>query len=225
MIRSYPGYFITLEGPEGCGKTYQLPFIVEDLRSQSLTVYPTREPGGNKISEQIREVIHANENSDMHFRAETLLYQAARAQTVERVFIPALKRGEILISDRYYDSTVAYQGFGHKQDLNEIKRLISYATGGLTPDLTILFDLDPAIGRQRKIDNGSEMNRMDLLPPEFYERVRAGYLQMANEEPNRFRVVDGNQTRGEVFADLKREIENSLYANGFLERGKISPER
>lgn len=225
MQRQYPGYFITLEGGEGCAKTYQLPFIVESLRQKGLRVFPTREPGGNSIGEQIREVLHNKRNVDMHTRTETLLYQAARAQFVEQTLLPHLADGKIVISDRYLDSTLAYQGYGHQRDINEILPLINYATGGLVPDLTVLIDLDPEIGAERKKLNDSEINRMDLLPPEFYERVRAGYLKMAHEDPDRWVIVDGNQSRELVFADLQREIENRLTLSGFIESDRRSVER
>jgi dTMP kinase len=224
-MRKYPGYFITLEGGEGCGKTCQMPPLIEFLRQKGLTVYPTREPGGNPIGEQIREVLHNKENVKMHPRTETLLYQAARAQFVEETVIPGLTEGQIVISDRYFDSTLAYQGYGHQRDIREILSLINYATGGLTPDLTVLIDLDPKIGDERKKVNGSEINRMDLMPPEFYKRVRAGYLKMAKEDPGRWAIVDGNQSRELVFADLRREIENRLALSGFIESDRRSVER
>ena len=134
--------FITLEGPEGSGKTSHIPHLVEYLRSQGRVVFPTREPGGTSIGEQIREVIHDLKNVEMHPRTETLLYQAARAQIVEQVIKPRLAAGEIVLSDRYYDSTIAYQGYGHQQNLEQVRQLVAYATGGLTPHLTILLDLD-----------------------------------------------------------------------------------
>ena len=145
--------FITLEGPEGSGKTSQLPALVEYLREKGYTIFPTREPGGTSIGEQIREVIHDLKNVEMHPRTETLLYQAARAQIVEEVFKPRLAAGEVVISDRYYDSTIAYQGYGHQQDLGQVRALVKYATGGLTPDLTILLDVDIETGLKRKTQN------------------------------------------------------------------------
>jgi dTMP kinase len=224
-MRKYPGYFITLEGGEGSGKTCQIPQLVESLCQKGLKVFPTREPGGNSIGEQIREVLHNKRNVDMHTRTETLLYQAARAQFVEQTLLPQLAEGRIVISDRYSDSTRAYQGYGYQRDLGQISMLIDYATGGVAPDFTVLIDLDPKIGAERKKLNGSEMNRMDLLPPEFYERVRKGYMKMVKEEPNRWVVIDGDQPKELVFADLKREIENRLTLNGFIESDRRSVER
>ena len=142
--------FITLEGPEGSGKTSHIKPLTEWLSGQGYKVFATREPGGTDIGEQIRAVIHDLKNTEMHPRTETLLYQAARAQIVEQVIKPRLAAGEIVISDRYYDSTIAYQGYGHQQNLEEVRSLVKYATGGLNPDLTILLDIDVEAGLKRK---------------------------------------------------------------------------
>src|SRR6185503_11755158 len=172
ILRSnHPDMFITLEGPEGSGKTSHIPPLVEYLREKGHIVFPTREPGGTSIGEQIREVIHDLKNVEMHPRTETLLYQAARAQIVEQVIKPRLAAGEIVISDRYYDSTIAYQGHGHQQDLEQVRALVKYATGGLDPDLTVLLDVDVEEGLQRKKKNNEEWNRMDDHAIQFYQRV------------------------------------------------------
>ena len=181
--------FITLEGPEGSGKTSPIPYLVEYLRAKGHTVFPTREPGGTSISEQVREIIHDLKNAEMHPRTETLLYQAARAQIVAQVIRPRLAEGEIVLSDRYADSTIAYQGFGHRQDIEEIQALIDYATQGLVPDLTILLDLDVKIGLRRK-QKADEWNRLDAYTLEFHRRVRNGYLEMAKRESERWVVID-----------------------------------
>ena len=197
--------FITLEGPEGSGKTSHIPYLVEYLRERGFTVFPTREPGGTSIGEQIREVIHDLKNVEMHPRTETLLYQAARAQIVEQVFKPRLAVGEIVISDRYYDSTIAYQGYGHKQDLEQVRALVKYATGGLVPDLTVLLDVDVEEGlRRKKKDN--EWNRMDAYTVEFHQRVRAGYLEMVQAEPGRWVVVDAGKEWQIVQDNLREKI-------------------
>lgn len=204
--------FITLEGPEGSGKTSHIPHLVEYLREKGHTVFPTREPGGTSIGEQIREVIHDLKNQEMHPRTETLLYQAARAQIVEQVFKPRLADGEIVISDRYYDSTIAYQGYGHQQDLEQVRALVKYATGGLVPDLTVLLDVDVEEGlRRKKKDN--EWNRLDAYTVEFHQRVHAGYLEMVKAEPKRWVVVDANQSWENVQAHLREVILSRLRAN------------
>ena len=201
--------FITLEGPEGSGKTSHIPHLVEYLREQGRVVFPTREPGGTSISEQIRDILHDLKNAEMHARTETLLYQAARAQIVEQVIQPHLLAGEIVISDRYYDSTIAYQGYGHQQDLEQVRGLVRYATGGLTPDLTILLDLDVEVGLGRK-KNDKDWNRMDAKTVEFHQRVRRGYLEMVKQEPRRWVVVNSDQTWDAVQAELKQVIVERL---------------
>ena len=201
--------FITLEGPEGSGKTSHIPYLVEYLREKGYTVFPTREPGGTSIGEQIREVIHDLKNVEMHPRTETLLYQAARAQIVEQIIKLRLDDGGIVISDRYYDSTIAYQGYGHQQDLEQIRALVKYATGGLVPDLTVLLDVDVEEGlRRKKKDN--EWNRLDAYTVEFHRRVHAGYLEMVKAEPDRWIVVDANRKWDEVQEELRKAIVSRL---------------
>ncbi len=202
--------FITLEGPEGSGKTSHISHLVEFLREKGYTVFPTREPGGTSISEQIRDVLHDMKNAEMHPRTETLLYQAARAQIVEQVIKPRLADGEIVLSDRYYDSTIAYQGYGHQQNLDDVRALVKYATGGLTPDLTILLDLDVEVGLKRKTQNATEWNRLDAYTVEFHKRVRAGYLEMVQAEPQRWVVVNSEQAWESVQAELRKVILEKL---------------
>jgi dTMP kinase len=197
--------FITLEGPEGSGKTSHIPHLVAFLREKGYIVFPTREPGGTSIGEQIRDVIHDMKNAEMHPRTETLLYQAARAQIVEEVLRPRLQDGEIVLSDRYADSTIAYQGYGHGQPLEQVRQLVTYATGGLVPDLTILLDLDVETGLQRK-SKQEEWNRMDAYTVDFHRRVRAGYLEMAAAEPSRWRLVDSGQKWDVVQEELRSVI-------------------
>jgi dTMP kinase len=213
--------FITLEGPEGSGKTSHIPHLVEYLREKGYRVFPTREPGGTSISEQIRGILHDMKNAEMHPRTETLLYQAARAQIVEEVIKPRLADGEIVISDRYYDSTIAYQGYGHRQNLEEIRALVKYATGGLTPDLTVLLDVDVEEGLRRK-KKGNEWNRLDAYTVEFHQRVRAGYLEMAQREPQRWVVVNAEQEWDVVQEELRRIVSFRLKATNRLD-GTLSP--
>lgn len=201
--------FITLEGPEGSGKTSHIPPLVEYLRGKGHIVFPTREPGGTMIGEQIREVIHDLKNVEMHPRTETLLYQAARAQIVEQVIKPRLKAGEIVISDRYYDSTIAYQGYGHQQDLEQVRALVKYATGGLIPDLTVLLDVDIEEGLKRK-KKDNEWNRLDAYTVEFHQRVRAGYLEMVKQELDRWVIVDAGREWEPVQEEVRRVIEARL---------------
>jgi dTMP kinase len=202
--------FITLEGPEGSGKTSHVPALVEHLKAQGYAVFATREPGGTSIGEQIRVVIHDLKNVEMHPRAETLLYQAARAQIVEQVIRPRLTTGEIVISDRYADSTMAYQGYGHQQDLEQVRALVRYATGGLAPDLTVLLDVDVEVGLRRKTQDGNEWNRLDAYTIDFHKRVRAGYLEMASAEPTRWIVIDAGREWPKVQDDLRGAILDRL---------------
>ena len=201
--------FITLEGPEGSGKTSHITPLVDYLRALGHNVFATREPGGTSIGEQIREVIHSLKNTDMHPRAETLLYQAARAQIVEEVIRPKLSDGSIVLCDRYADSTIAYQGYGHRQDLDQVRSLVAYATGGLVPDLTILLDLDVEVGLKRK-QNENEWNRLDAYDLAFHKRVRAGYLELVHQEPARWNIVDANQEWQTVQDGLRKVIEEKL---------------
>jgi len=197
--------FITLEGPEGSGKTSHILPLVDFLRGKGYKVYATREPGGTPIGEKIRAVIHDLKNIDMHPHTETLLYQAARAQFVEQVIKLRLGAGEIVLSDRYADSTLAYQGYGHQQNIDEIRGLVNYATGNLIPDLTILLDIDVETGLRRKA-NGDEWNRLDAYPVEFHQRVRRGYLELVKAEPWRWVIVDANQTWDVVHQNLQNII-------------------
>lgn len=195
--------FITLEGPEGSGKTMQLPRLADFLRQSGFDVLTTREPGGTSISEQIRTVLHNLENKEMNPRTEILLFQASRAQLVEQVIRPHLNKGGIVISDRYADSTLAYQGYGHQVDIDTLSVLVSFATGGLKPDLTILLDVDVEIGLRRKELKG-EWNRLDAYNLEFHQRVRQGYRQLVQAEPKRWEVIDASQSPVQVQNEIRR---------------------
>jgi dTMP kinase len=201
--------FITIEGPEGSGKTSQLPKLADYLRQDGYDVLTTREPGGTSISEQIRTVLHNLENKEMNPRTEILLFQASRAQLVEQVIKPHLLKGGIVLSDRYADSTLAYQGYGHQIEIEPLKVLVSFATGGLKPDLTILLDVDVEIGLRRKELKG-EWNRLDAYDLQFHQRVRQGYLLLAREEPGRWEVIDANQSPAQVQNEMRRVIVSRL---------------
>lgn len=198
--------FITLEGPEGSGKSSQMPLLAEFLRQQGQVVLTTREPGGTPIGDQVREILTNMRNTSMHARTETLLFCAARAQLVNEVIRPHLERGEIVISDRYADSTLAYQGFGHGNDLDVLHGLLQFATGGLWPDLTLLLDLPVETGLQRKRSGGVEWNRLDAYEVEFHHRVRHGFLAMACAEAARWRIIDATQPCEQVQAALRAAV-------------------
>lgn len=184
--------FITFEGTEGSGKTSQIKPAADFLIRQGCDVLTLREPGGTPIGEQIRKVLFNLENTEMHPRTEILLFQASRAQLVEDVITPHLRKGGIVLCDRYADSTLAYQGFGYQLDLEPLRALIAFATQALKPDLTLLFDLDVEVGLQRRA-SGGEWNRLDAYDLAFYQRVRQGYHQLAGEEPQRWVIIDAEQ--------------------------------
>jgi dTMP kinase len=202
--------FITLEGPEGSGKSMQICDLAEFLRQQGRQVLTTREPGGTFIGDQIREVIMRMENTMMSPRAEILLFCAARAQIVEEVIRPSLEKGLVVISDRYADSTLAYQGYGHGLDLAILKQILHFATGGLVPDLTLLLDVDVEEGLKRRRIGGGEWNRLDAQQLAFHQRVRQGYLKMATEEPDRWRIIDARQKPDRVQSDIQAAISSKL---------------
>jgi dTMP kinase len=202
--------FITLEGPEGSGKTSHIQPLSDWLAALGRPVYSTREPGGTAIGEQIRHVIHDLNNTEMHPRTEALLYQAARAQIVEQVLRPRLAAGEIVLCDRYYDSTLAYQGYGHQViPLEELRQIIRFATGGLTPDLTVLLDLDVETGLARK-GRQDEWNRLDAFTVDFHQRVRTGYHELLKLEPARWVLVDAALPWENVQACLQKVISERL---------------
>lgn len=185
--------FITLEGPDGSGKTKQIQPLANFLKEKGYTVFTAREPGGTAIGDQVRDILMNLDNTSMRPRTETLLFCAARAQLVEEVIRPHLEKGEVVLLDRYADSTMAYQGYGHQNDLALIKNLLVFATGGLKPDLTLLLDVDPEVGLRRRQVGGGEWNRLDAYQLQYHQRVRQGYLKMAAAEPDRWRVIDASQ--------------------------------
>ena len=205
---------MTFEGPEGSGKTTQIRLLYEKLVERGSPTVCTREPGGTLIGEQIRNVLHDLKNKAMRPSTEVLLYSAARAQHVGQVIRPALERGEIVISDRYAESTLAYQGYGHGLDLNTLKMITEFATGGLQPDLVIYLDLDVAIGLQRKLrdrrEGRGEWNRMDQQDIAFHRQVREGYLEMARRDPDRWLVIDATQPIKVVHRVISNRVETLL---------------
>lgn len=202
--------FITLEGPDGSGKSIQIPPLAEYLRQQGYEVLTTREPGGTNIGDQIRQVIMKLGNTSMHPRTEILLFCAARAQICEEVLRPNLQRGVVVISDRYADSTLAYQGYGHGVDLEQLRLLLDFATGGLKPDLTLLLDITAEEGLKRRQSSGGEWNRLDAYEISFHKRVREGYLELVRAEPDRWKVIDAKQTPEMVQSNLRKLILEKL---------------
>lgn len=201
--------FITLEGPEGSGKSSQLPLLAEFLRARGHDVICTREPGGTKIGDQIREVLVRMDNVELHPRTEILLFLSARAQLVEELVLPSLADGKIVICDRYGDSTLAYQGYGHGLDLEKLRMMLQFATNGLKPDLTILLDVDVMVGLKRKKAK-DEWNRLDAYEISFHERVREGYHQLAAQDPKRWRIVDASQSAELVQENIRQIVIDAM---------------
>lgn len=201
--------FITLEGPEGSGKSSQLPLLAEFLRARGHDVICTREPGGTKIGDQIREVLVRMDNVELHPRTEILLFLSARAQLVEELVLPSLADGKIVICDRYGDSTLAYQGYGHGLDLEKLRMMLQFATNGLKPDLTILLDVDVLVGLKRKKAK-DEWNRLDAYEISFHERVREGYHQLAAQDPKRWRIVDAAQSAELVQENIRQIVIDAM---------------
>ena len=186
------GIFMTLEGPDGSGKTTQIARLRQRLENEGFVVVQTREPGGTPIADRIRALILDPAHREMTARAEALLYMAARAQHTAELIRPALARGAVVISDRYADSTLVYQGVARGLPQAELVELNRFATEGLTPDLTLLLDGDPERLAQRLTDRGNR-DRLDSEGLEFHRRVREGFLRLAAQHPDRFRVIDGDR--------------------------------
>ncbi|MFA6675258.1 MAG: dTMP kinase [Bacilli bacterium] len=191
--------FITLEGPEGSGKTTAVETAVKRLQDMGYQIVRTREPGGTPISEQIRNVILDKANTAMDSKTEALLYAASRRQhLVEKVW-PALKEGKIVICDRYLDSSLAYQGGARNLGIDEVLNINLFATENTWPDLTLLFDIDPNIGLARINSNDKrEINRLDLEKIEFHDKVRSTFLELAKRYPNRYVIIDASKSKEEV---------------------------
>ena len=184
--------FITLEGPEGSGKTCQIAKLAEFLTESGYPVFATREPGGTPIGDQIRGVLSDMQNIEMHPNTEILLFQASRAQLVEKEIRPRLEKEEIILCDRYADSTLAYQGYGHGVDMEKLLSVVNFATGGLKPDLTLFLDVDVEIGLKRRSQDG-DWNRLDDYALAFHQRVRQGYFELATAEPQRWVRIDAEK--------------------------------
>jgi dTMP kinase len=201
--------FITFEGPEGCGKTTQIKLLAEALTARGCNVLSLREPGGTSIGDQIREVLHDLRNTEMHARAEILLYNAARAQIVEQRIKPHLAAGGIVLCDRFADSTLAYQGYGRGLDLADVRHIVAFATQNLKPDLTLYLDIDVEAGLARR-RTGGEWNRMDDQTVEFYRRVSEGYQALMAEEPQRWVSIDAARGVAEIQRDIWAIVESRV---------------
>lgn len=203
--------FITFEGGEGSGKTTCINRVVETLKQQGRDIVLTREPGGTPISEEIRNVILDKKNTDMDPRTEALLYAASRRQHIIQKILPSLKEGKIVISDRFLDSSLAYQGVARGLGIDEIYKVNQYATEGLEPDITFFFDIIPEEGLKRIAANaGREVNRLDVEKLSFHHDVRNAFLELAKRFPNRIVIIDASKDRDGVYNDVMNEINKRL---------------
>lgn len=210
-----PGIFITFEGVEGCGKSTQAGLLAHRLESAGVSVRLLREPGGTLIGEAIREILLDPANSGLDARAELLLYEASRAQLVAEVIEPALAAGEVVVCDRFFDSTTAYQGYARGLSLAEIETLNRAATGGLDPDLTVLVDVDPELGLERARSESRGADRLESEALSFHVRVREGFLAIAAEQ-DRVVVVDGGGSVDEAAERVERAVREAGVLPGVL---------
>jgi dTMP kinase len=206
--------FITFEGPEGSGKTTQIELLKSYLEEKGYPVLATREPGGTSIGNQIRAILLDPRNTEILPASEALLFSAARAQIVNQVIRPHLMQGSIVLCDRYADSTLAYQGYGHGLELETLHAITALATAELKPDLTVYLDIDVEEGLRRKLAahkaNNSEWNRIDRQEMAFHRRVRGGYLKMAAQEPDRWLVIDATQPLKTIQSLIRARVEAKL---------------
>lgn len=204
--------FITFEGPEGAGKSTQIRRLAAALAEQGIEVLITREPGGTEIGNVIRTLLLDRAHTGMSPRAETLLFNAARAQVVDEVIRPALDAGKLVLCDRYADSTLAYQGYGYGQELARLRAIGAYATDGLQPDLTIYLDVDVRVGLGRKQGGAQEeWNRMEEKTLAYHQKVREGYLALATEAPQRWLVIDASLPLEEVHQAIRARLVDILH--------------
>jgi dTMP kinase len=205
--------FISFEGPDGSGKSTQVKLLAACLQAEGYPVFQTREPGGTAIGDQIRAVLHDLQNEEMDPRTEILLYSASRAQLVAQVILPRLAAGEIVISDRYADSTLAYQGYGHGLDLPTLRTILAFATRDLKPDLTLYLDISAEDGlkrRQQAAQDGAEWNRLDAQSLAFHQRVRDGYLALIAEDPARWVSISALDTPAAIHAQIREIVRARL---------------
>ncbi len=200
-----PGLWVTLEGGDGAGKTTQSDLLERWLRESARTVVRTREPGGSEVGNLIRDIV-LHHRGGIAPRAEALLYAADRAQHVATVALPALARGEVVVQDRYLDSSVAYQGVGRALDAGDIRDLSLWAAEGALPDVTVLLDLDPRAARVRRDGEKRRFDRLEAEKLDFHECVRAAYLRLAAAEPERFLVLDASLPAEEIAAAIRARL-------------------
>ncbi|MBD8005877.1 dTMP kinase [Bacillus norwichensis] len=213
------GLFITLEGPEGAGKTTFIEKLVNDLAAAGVEALATREPGGIEIAEKIRTIILDKEHTAMDPRTEALLYAAARRQHLTEKVLPALQEGKVVLCDRFIDSSLAYQGYARGIGIDEVYSINEFAIQGAMPDVTLYFDIEPELGLKRIARNaGREVNRLDLEKIEFHQKVREGYHLLLQRFPDRLILIDASATFDSVYQNAKKIIESQLAQVGILNK-------
>ena len=217
-VDATPGCLISLEGGEGSGKTTQCGLLVDWLRALGVRVTTVREPGGTELGERLRAVLLDPALPALRPETEVLLFAAARSEAVAGVIVPALRRGDVVVCDRYTDSSLAYQGFGLGAELDFIRSVNAAITGGVRPDLTLLFDVPRPVGVRRR--QGASPDRIEGRPERYHETVRRGYLALAAAEPDRFAILDAARELGVVQADVRSAVDVALTARGL---GRPSP--
>lgn len=205
------GILISLEGPDGAGKTTVLQRILPELEKTSYKILSTREPGGVRVAEEIRNIILSTENTEIDSKTELMLFAAARRLHMQTKMLPALAAGEMVIVDRFIDSSVAYQGYGRELGVEPVNWLNEFATDGLKPNLTLYFDIDTDVALERIMKNrADEVNRLDLERAEMHRKVRQGYLEIVKQEPERFVTIDASQELDKVVADTLTVIKKKF---------------
>ena len=208
------GVFITFEGIDGCGKSTQLELAAKKLGEQSFPLLVTREPGGTAIAEKIREILISPQNSEMVNECELLMYLAARAQHVREKIIPAIEQGFVVLCDRFQEATFAYQGFGRNIPLDFLEKINSFATGGLSPDLTFVFDISVDLSNERMQKMNKAKDRLELNGRTFYQKIAEGYRFLAKKEPQIILLLDGSEPleriSEQVYCKIKDILKNHL---------------
>lgn len=196
------GFLVTFEGGEGCGKSTQTQLFCQFLKKENINYFMAREPGGTNFAEYIRMLVKDPTFEDKSVMSELLLFEAARSDVVEKIVKPTLKSGSVMVLDRFYDSTLAYQGYGRQMDKDMINYLNEVATGGIVPDLTFYLKISPELAFERK--KGNELDRFELAGLEFHKRVEQGFDEIAKDNPERYVIIDASQDRNEVQKQIKQ---------------------
>ena len=199
-----PGSLITFEGIDGSGKSTQIQMLEHEFNKLGVEYKTFREPGGTELSEKIRAILLDKENIELISTAESLLFAAARAQLTAEQIKPAIEKGEFVICDRFTDSTIAYQGYGRGLDIKQLEEINYIATAGLTPDITFILDISPEVAAVRMEAEASD--RMEETGVDFFRRIRGGYRQINEKNPNRYRLINGEQSPENVFKEIKEII-------------------